>query len=527
MQSIMKSTATILLFLLLSLVGQAKEQNRLVIITIDGLRWQEIYGGADEMLINEGRYVSDIDKTKMRYWRATPEERRAVLMPFVWSHVVKNGYMLGNRNKGSQMQVANKMWFSYPGYSELFCGYADDERVKDNDAVANPNHSVLDAVAKDSRYKGSVCMYGSWESTRYAANTERAGIPASVAYEKNIAKQQNATLTLIDEMLATMPRVWDTERFDSFTFGYALETLKQDHPKVMWVSFGDTDEFCHESKYDAYLDACHHTDFFIRRIVETCEADNFYRGKTTYIVTCDHGRGIKTGFTGHGSGTLGSNQTWFMAFGNGIEKLGETMDNGPHYNQQFAATIADILDVDFTPDNGVRQKPLDPHYKGIPLVDDTKENVIEGVFPAVNAMPRGNGLRYVYYEGNFKAVADVVKGEKKDEGIVNNFRIDGARTDDHFGFVFTGLIDIKKGGRYILSCTSDDGSKVWIDGREVIDNDGGHSDNLKEASVDLEKGLHRIEVHYFEDYAGEGLMIGIEGSGVSAIEIPDDMLFYE
>ncbi len=523
----MKQTATMLLFLLLAMAGQAKEQKRLVIITVDGMRWQELFGGADAMLVNESRYVKDVETTKTRFWRATAEERREVLMPFVWSYVVKNGYLLGNRNKGSQMQVANSMWFSYPGYSEIFCGYADDERINDNAALPNPNHNVLEAVAKDPRYKGSVCMYGSWESTRYCINTERAGIPASVAYEKNIAKHQNTTLGLLDEMLSTMPRVWGSERFDSFTFGYALETLKQDHPKVMWVSFGDTDEFCHESRYDAYLDACHATDFFIRRIVETCEADEFYRGKTTYIVTCDHGRGIKTGFVGHGSGTSGSNQTWFMAFGNDVEKLGETMNNGPHYNQQFAATIADILGVDFTPDNGIRQKPLDPHYRATPLVDETKENFIEGVFPAVKATKKGKGLRYTYYEGKFQKVADIVNGEKKDEGIVNNFRIDGAKTDDHFGFVFSGLIDIQKGGRYILSCTSDDGSKVWIDGREVIDNDGGHSDNLKEASVDLEKGLHRIEVHYFEDYAGESLMIGIEGSGVSAIEIPDAMLFHE
>ena len=113
---------------LAALVSCNKGDNdpRLVIITYDGLRWQEVYGGADKAVLDENRFVKDMDAFKAKYWRDTPEERREALLPFIWSYIPEHGYMLGNRNKNSKMELANRMWYSYPGYSEMFCGWADD-----------------------------------------------------------------------------------------------------------------------------------------------------------------------------------------------------------------------------------------------------------------------------------------------------------------------------------------------------------------------------------------------------------------
>ncbi len=337
---------------------------RLVIITFDGLRWQELYGGADEALVNNSRFVGNVNALKAKYWRETAEERREALLPFLWSYAPEHGYMLGNRTKNSRMQVDNTMNFSYPGYSEMFCGWADDERVNSNDPVPNPNISVLEVINKDPRYKGGVLVYGSWESIRYSVNNDRGGFPGSVSYEPDVAKKKSPRLDLINQMQDVMPHYWGEERFDAFTYAYAIETMKQDHPKVVWVGFGDTDEWAHADKYDFYLDAAHCTDEMIRRIVEYCESDPFYKGKTTYLMTTDHGRGIGESFGGHSGDLEGSQNTWMIAFGKGIESLGETESNGPFYTKQFASTIADILGVDFTPGNGEKQPPIDPHFKG-------------------------------------------------------------------------------------------------------------------------------------------------------------------
>ena len=341
--------------MLLSAKGAGK--TRLVIITIDGLRWQEVFEGAEENLLTDSKQVRDVELYRQTYWRSTPEERREALMPFVWNTIARQGIIIGNRNTNSMMQVANKTNISYPGYCEMMTGMVD-EAITSNDPVNNPHRNVLEAANEDPRYKGRVAMYGSWKSTRFAIHSELAGIPASVSYEPNIAKKQTPRLQLAERMLAGMPHFWRSEHFDAFTYAFAIETLLKDHPKVMWISFGDCDEWAHARKYDLYLDGAQGTDAFIRDIYEALEADRFYKGKTTYLITCDHGRGFGNEWANHGSGTKGSEATWLMLLGKGIEAKGETSECGPYYTKQVAATIAAILGIDFTPDDGTKLQPI-------------------------------------------------------------------------------------------------------------------------------------------------------------------------
>ncbi len=494
---------------------------RLVIITFDGLRWQELFTGADESLVGDTRFVRNPEALKNAYWKNTPEERREALMPFVWSYVPQHGYLLGNRNKNSRMQVSNTMNFSYPGYSEMFCGWPDDERVHSNDPVPNPNTSVLEVANRDPRYKGKLMMYSSWESIRYAVNNERGGFPASSAHEPSYTKTY--VTDILQDMDAGTPDggFGEGERMDYITYGMAMETLRKDHPKVFYVGFGDTDEYSHGGQYDLYLDAAHWTDLYIRRIVEYCESDPFYKGKTTYILTCDHGRGSGAAFRNHGESMRGSNETWFMAFGAGIPAKGETTDNGPFYTRQFAATIADILGIDFTPDNGEKSVAFDPSFYEEPESPKTAAS-----FAAVKAAPKGRGLRYTYREGDFMSVAEVMAAPVKASGIAPVFSTDMKQREDHFGLEFKGLVKIEREGTYILSIVTDDGCKVWVDGQLLwdLDRDGG---GFKDTWVKLEAGYHRLEVRYFENYGGDEISIGLEGEGIACNNLPEEMLFHE
>ena len=173
------------------------------------------------------------------------------------------------------------------------------------------------------------------------------------------------------------------ERPDAFTYAYAVETIRNDHPKLLFVSFGGTDEFGHGGEYDKYLEITRQTDAFIQDIVETCESDPFYKGKTTYLISTDHGRGRGEKFTNHGADVRGANHTWLMALGRNIPAAGETTNNGPFYTKQIAATIADLLGVDFTPGNGVKSEPFDPTYYKEPEAPVASAN-----FAAVKATPR-------------------------------------------------------------------------------------------------------------------------------------------
>lgn len=507
---------------LLASCSKVDNDPKVVVITFDGLRWQEVFSGADSSLIADPRFSRDPEALKAEYWRDTPQERREALMPFVWSHIASNGYLLGNREKNSLMRVFNNKSYSYPGYSEMFCGWADDERVDSNDPIPNPNVSVMEVVNQDPRYKGRVMVYGSWESIRFAVNNERGGFPGSTAFERNVSPNPSPRLEMIDRVMESIygsPK--GGERPDGFTYAYAMETIRNDHPKLLFISFGETDEWGHGGEYDKYLHAVHFTDGFIKDIVETCEADPFYKGKTTYLISTDHGRGRGDRFVSHGADIRGAEQTWLMALGRGIPAAGETSNNGPFYTKQVAATIADLLGVDFTPGNGVKCEPFDPTYYKEP-----ETPVASATFSAVEATPKGHGVRYTYHEGPFMSVGEALASPVISSGTIPFLSTSAKRQEDHFGFNFNTLMKIEKTGLYQLSLATDDGSKLFLDGQLLfdIDRDGG---GFAEAWIQLEAGFHRLEIPYFENYGGENIEVGLVGEGIEVEQLPASMLWYD
>ena len=149
-----------------------------------------------------------------------------------------------------------------------------------------------------------------------------------------------------------------------------------------------------------------------------------------------------------------------------------------------------------------------------------------GYFHELGVKPNGAGLKYRYYEGPFVSVDELLTSGYEDSGIVNELTIEGAKADDHFGYDFHGFIKIPVSGRYVFSIASDDGAKVFIDDKLVIDNDGSHSVNVVEASLAMDAGFHRIQVLYFDDCEGQFLELGIDGCGISYENIPASMLFH-
>ena len=85
-------------------------QNVILVMT-DGLRWQEVFRGAEMSLINVKNKVKDEAALKKAYWRDTPDARREALMPFLWGKIAKHGQIYGNRDKGSDAYVTNNLLF--------------------------------------------------------------------------------------------------------------------------------------------------------------------------------------------------------------------------------------------------------------------------------------------------------------------------------------------------------------------------------------------------------------------------------
>ncbi len=325
------------------------KKNKVVCITLDGLRWQELFGGADSLIINNKEFVGNIDDLKTTFYRPTPDERRKILFPFIWNTVVKEGVIYGNRWKNSKVNLTNSMHFSYPGYNEILCGFADDVNVTSNDKIYNKNMTFLEKINNHKDFKNSVLVFGSWNVFPYIINAQRSKIPVNAGYCSSLSKKISPVERVLNKIQQETPKRWSEVRFDVFTHNYALEALKNQKPRLIYIAYGETDDFAHEGKYDSYLKSAHRTDQFIKELWNYTQSDDFYKDQTTFIITTDHGRGTgideKNTWKHHSKNIKGCDQTWLIAFGNKIPKKGECTVSSQLYSNQLAKTAADILGV--------------------------------------------------------------------------------------------------------------------------------------------------------------------------------------
>lgn len=323
---------------------------KVVLITLDGLRWQELFIGADPELVTNNTYVHDTTGLKGLFWRNSPKERRAVLLPFIWEEVVKMGQIHGNRNLGSKVDLTNSMRFSYPGYNEILTGKADDERINSNDKTNNPNITILEIANKDVRYQGRVGAFGSWDVFPYIVNEKRSGVPVNAGFELAEGNDLTSNEQLLNLMQPKVPSPWSTVRLDAFTHYYAMEFMKKTHPNLIYIAFGETDDFAHDGNYEAYLKSAHATDTMIKELWEFCQVDNFYKDNTLFLITTDHGRGTMPLDTwkSHGDLVEGTGQVWLIAFGKGVSSIGEVSSAEQLHSSQLAPTILKALNLEIT-----------------------------------------------------------------------------------------------------------------------------------------------------------------------------------
>ena len=147
-------------------------------------------------------------------------------------------------------------------------------------------------------------------------------------------------------------------------------------------------------------------------------------------------------------------------------------------------------------------------------------------YPAKKVNPKKNGVKYTYYEGEFKNLEEVkTKGVKKDNGTMPYFIVDEAPVEDHYAYEFTSYINIPETAVYRFFINSDDGAKLYIDGKLLIDNDGSHSAARKGQKIALNKGFHEIKIEYFEDYMGQELKVRMLSRNMPEQLIPENMLY--
>jgi hypothetical protein len=350
--------------------GDSLNAPNLFIITIDGVRWQELFNGADEAIINNRKYVSDTTLIKEMYWDNDTQQRRRRLLPFLWNVIARKGQIYGNRNYGNRMNVANRYKFSYPGYNEIFTGYAD-ARFIPNTPVLNENTNILEYLNRQREYREKVVAFTSWNIFPFILNEKRSGIRINSGYEA--LNDADPLALMIDSMQDAIADKGHT-RCDELTYLGAREYIKKQHPKVALIAFGEADEFAHHGRYDRYLQSIANTDRMISELWYYVQTDPFYRNNTTFLITTDHGRGKKAKtWTDHLFLIKGSREIWMAVMGPGIQALGEVRTEQVLYQKQIAATIAQLLGKQFTCEHSVGQSidlPKEPvSYNGHIAID--------------------------------------------------------------------------------------------------------------------------------------------------------------
>ena len=128
-------------------------------------------------------------------------------------------------------------------------------------------------------------------------------------------------------------------------------------------------------------------------------------------------------------------------------------------------------------------------------------------------------IRYSYYEGSFDQLPDFERLKPTATGLGAAFDLNVSPRNDQFALKFDAVFEASHEGEYQFDLASDDGSRLWVDGRLVVENDGVHATQSKAGTVRLAKGVHEVTVGFFEQAGGEELRVRIAGPGLPQQEL--------
>jgi hypothetical protein len=288
----------------------APPADRLVLITLDGVRWQEIFHGVDPVLAREYRLP---EKAVVDAEALTPRLHRAMA----------SGMAVGGPD-GEPMHASGPNFASLPGYLELLTGAPST--CQRNDCPRTERRTLLDACreAPDKRAEG-VAMIASWENLENAATRDEPSFLISAGRHhgahRDLLREDAVAATLLRRGEKAFPPPGQNDyRPDRLTAPLALRHLRTKAPRCLFVGLGDTDEYAHLGDYGSYLRALREADRFVGDVLEAVADQGDAGARTTVWITTDHGRADT--FVGHGARAPESSRVWLIATGAGVSTEG-------------------------------------------------------------------------------------------------------------------------------------------------------------------------------------------------------------
>jgi hypothetical protein len=332
--------------------------HNVILLTVDGLRIQELFAGMDPVVARKAKRsgIYDLERARKRFWRDTPEERRRALLPYFWDHLAPLGIVLGDKWKGSSVTPRNPLLFSAPGYAEILTGQYQPDVVS-NDVKRYGHPTVLQFVKRELGLGSrQVATIGSWDGFATLSSSEGGAFFTNAGYERVPADIATPRMTWLSDLQFEVMALWEEGRSDAVTFNLALEYLKTQRPRLLYVALDESDDWAHARRYDRLLDYINVLDSYLKTLWETVESLDGYRGRTTLIVTTDHGRGVTpSDWVDHDAGVAGSEDIWIAVIGPDTPGRGEVAPSPTVHQADIAATLLGFLGLDprkFNPEAG-------------------------------------------------------------------------------------------------------------------------------------------------------------------------------
>jgi len=285
-----------------------------VLVTIDGVRWQEIFRGVDP---------ARAEAALLPKSAVVPASE---LLPNMTRLFFEGGTVLGDPSLAGGFSPSGPRYVSLPGYVELMTGATSE--CTTNDCIPSLGTTLPEELARGlATSPGEVAVLASWEVIARVSTGDRPGVLIVAGSAEG------------DEA-PPYPGHGDY-RADRATRVLAIRHLVERRPRFMWVALGDTDEWAHRGDYRGYLGALRAADAFVGELAAHLAEMGDYGRNTALFVTTDHGRGAS--FADHGEGD--SATTWLLARGPGIAARGPSATASARYLRDVAPTIRRLLQL--------------------------------------------------------------------------------------------------------------------------------------------------------------------------------------
>jgi hypothetical protein len=293
-----------------------------ILVVLDGVRWQEMFGGVDPVLAATHR--------------AGPVVSARSLLPCLYSALDARGAAVGAPGRGL-IAASGPNFVSLPGYTEIFGGRPPDG-CRDNECAGASTPTLVDAMRDRAPNDSDVAVIASWAPIGRAATRTPSRIVLSAGRQDvsgaRYLVDDPSTREVLDLGARADPRPGhDAFRPDRYTAELALRYLEAQRPSFLFVGLGEPDEYAHEDDYRGYLASLRAADDFFGRLFAALDRMGERGRRSLVLVTADHGRARD--YRDHGAGLPESARVWLMAIGGPVHARGFVQ--GP-----FARRLADV-----------------------------------------------------------------------------------------------------------------------------------------------------------------------------------------